>query len=87
MDLLPTLLEAANGPTDLKEQAVTSYKGHKGHLGGCNQMNLQRSNLLRANRLQGLDRIENMPICFSRGAFKTSRYRHCSFPSPRGASR
>ncbi|WP_018971111.1 arylsulfatase [Rubritalea marina] len=38
MDLLPTLVNAAGGPEDLKAQLLTGYKGHKAHLDGYNQI-------------------------------------------------
>ena len=37
MDLLPTLVEAAGGPANLKEKMLTGYKGFKAHLDGYNQ--------------------------------------------------
>jgi arylsulfatase A-like enzyme len=40
MDFLPTLVAAAGGPTDLREQMLTGWKGHKAHLDGYNQMAL-----------------------------------------------
>ncbi|WP_023602686.1 arylsulfatase [Aliivibrio logei] len=40
MDLLPTLIEAAGGPADLKEKMLKGYKGFKGHLDGYNQMDM-----------------------------------------------
>ena len=38
MDLLPTLVAAAGGPEDLKQQMLTGYNGHKAHLDGYNQI-------------------------------------------------
>jgi arylsulfatase len=38
MDFLPTLVAAAGGPSDLKDQLLTGYKGHKAHLDGFNQL-------------------------------------------------
>lgn len=40
MDWLPTLVEAAGGPSDLKEQMLTGYEGYKAHLDGYNQMSM-----------------------------------------------
>ncbi|MGF1750436.1 arylsulfatase [Vibrio cionasavignyae] len=37
MDWLPTLVEAAGGPSDLKQQMLTGYEGFKAHLDGYNQ--------------------------------------------------
>lgn len=39
-DWLPTLVAAAGGPADLKEQMLTGYEGHKAHLDGYNQLDL-----------------------------------------------
>ena len=39
-DWIPTLVAAAGGPADLKEQLLTGYKGHKAHLDGYNQLGL-----------------------------------------------
>ncbi|MEO0793968.1 MAG: arylsulfatase [Verrucomicrobiota bacterium] len=39
-DWLPTLVAAAGGPADLKEQLLTGYDGHKAHLDGYNQLDL-----------------------------------------------
>lgn len=39
-DWLPTLVAAAGGPADLKEQILKGYGGHKAHLDGYNQMDL-----------------------------------------------
>lgn len=44
MDLLPTLVAAAGGPPDLKEQMLTGYNGFKAHLDGYNQMELLTKN-------------------------------------------
>ena len=44
MDLLPTLVEAAGGPADLKQQMLKGYKGHKAHLDGYNQMEMLTNN-------------------------------------------
>ncbi|MFC1236263.1 arylsulfatase [Vibrio sp. F74] len=44
MDLLPTLVQAAGGPTDVKEQLLKGYKGHKAHLDGYNQMEMLTKN-------------------------------------------
>lgn len=38
MDFLPTLVAAAGGPKDLKQQLLKGYKGHKAHLDGYNQL-------------------------------------------------
>lgn len=43
-DLLPTLVNAAGGPKDLKEKMLTGYKGHKAHLDGYNQMDMLTGN-------------------------------------------
>lgn len=43
-DWLPTLVAAAGGPADLKEQLLQGYKGHKAHLDGYNQFNLLTGN-------------------------------------------
>ena len=40
MDWLPTLVEAAGGPKDLKERLLKGYEGYKVHLDGYNQMEL-----------------------------------------------
>lgn len=40
MDLLPTFVEAAGGPADLKELMLEGYKGFKAHLDGYNQMEM-----------------------------------------------
>ncbi|MFA0088698.1 arylsulfatase [Vibrio sp. 10N.261.51.F12] len=40
MDLLPTLVAAAGGPSDLKQQMLKGFKGYKAHLDGYNQMPL-----------------------------------------------
>ncbi|MFM1891789.1 MAG: hypothetical protein RLZ44_866, partial [Pseudomonadota bacterium] len=39
-DWLPTLVAAAGGPADLKEQMLEGYEGHKAHLDGYNQLDL-----------------------------------------------
>jgi arylsulfatase len=39
-DWLPTLVAAAGGPDDLKEQLLKGYKGHNAHLDGYNQLDL-----------------------------------------------
>lgn len=39
-DWLPTLVAAAGGPADLKQQMLTGYKDHKAHLDGYNQIDL-----------------------------------------------
>jgi arylsulfatase A-like enzyme len=44
MDLLPTLVAAAGGPEDLKEQMLTGYNGHKAHLDGYNQLDMLTGN-------------------------------------------
>ncbi|MEZ9593436.1 arylsulfatase [Shewanella sp. 10N.261.52.F9] len=44
MDLLPTLVNAAGGPNDLKQQMLKGYKGFKAHLDGYNQMSLLTDN-------------------------------------------
>ncbi|MGO1120661.1 arylsulfatase [Rhodovibrionaceae bacterium A322] len=38
MDWLPTFIEAAGGPADLKEQLLKGYDGYRVHLDGYNQM-------------------------------------------------
>lgn len=43
-DWLPTLVAAAGGPTDLKEQILDGYEGHKAHLDGYNQLDLLLGN-------------------------------------------
>ncbi|OUR93906.1 sulfatase [Flavobacteriales bacterium 34_180_T64] len=40
MDWLPTLVESAGGPKDIKEKLLTGYEGYKAHLDGYNQMEL-----------------------------------------------
>ncbi len=40
MDWLPTLVEAAGGPSDLKQQMLTGYEGFKAHLDGYNQISM-----------------------------------------------
>ena len=44
MDLLPTFVEAAGGPADLKEQMLQGYQGFKAHLDGYNQMEMLTKN-------------------------------------------
>jgi arylsulfatase len=44
MDLLPTFVEAAGGPADLKERMLTGYQGFKAHLDGYNQMDMLTRN-------------------------------------------
>lgn len=39
-DFLPTLIAAAGGPGDVKEQLLTGYKGHNAHLDGYNQLDM-----------------------------------------------
>jgi len=38
-DWLPTLVAAAGGPEDLKQQLLKGYEGHKAHLDGYSQLN------------------------------------------------
>ncbi|MGI9201234.1 MAG: arylsulfatase [Woeseiaceae bacterium] len=40
MDLMPTLIAAAGGPTDLKEKMLEGYEGFKAHLDGYNQLEM-----------------------------------------------
>lgn len=40
MDWMPTLVEAAGGPKDLKEKLLIGYQGYKAHLDGYNQTEL-----------------------------------------------
>jgi len=44
MDLLPTFVEAAGGPADLKERMLQGYQGFKAHLDGYNQMEMLTKN-------------------------------------------
>jgi len=44
MDLLPTFVEAAGGPADLKERMLQGYKGFKAHLDGYSQMEMLTKN-------------------------------------------
>ena len=44
MDLLPTFVEAAGGPSDIKERMLKGYKGFKAHLDGYNQMEMLTEN-------------------------------------------
>jgi len=40
MDLLPSLVAAAGGPGNLREQMLSGYNGYKAHLDGYNQLNM-----------------------------------------------
>jgi arylsulfatase len=40
MDFLPTLIAAAGGPSDLKQQLLTGYQGYRVHLDGYNQLDM-----------------------------------------------
>ena len=44
MDLLPTLVAAAGGPSDLKEKMLQGYEGFKAHLDGYNQLAMLTNN-------------------------------------------
>jgi arylsulfatase len=44
MDLLPTLVAAAGGPSDLRDRMLDGYNGHKAHLDGYNQLDLLTGN-------------------------------------------
>lgn len=44
MDLLPTFVQAAGGPADLKERMLQGYQGYKAHLDGYNQMEMLTKN-------------------------------------------
>jgi arylsulfatase len=44
MDLLPTFVEAAGGPANLKDRMLKGYKGFKAHLDGYNQMEMLTNN-------------------------------------------